>query len=78
MTRLGMVALVFAAVMPIGTPGARPAVALSGCCKERGSYSSPWGRNGAGFEGCEQQNRQKDGDNVYDERGLVWWDARCS
>jgi hypothetical protein len=50
--------------------------AAEGCCKERPSLASAWRPNGMSFRECENLNR-KDGDNVFDQRGLVWWDVRC-
>jgi len=51
--------------------------ALSGCCKERASVRSGWGKNGESFRTCKSLNRTKDGDDVFDRQGLVWWDVRC-
>lgn len=50
--------------------------AISGSCKERSSYGSPWRGNGRSFEDCKAYNQQRDGDNVFDARGLVWWDSQ--
>jgi len=50
--------------------------AISGCCKERASYKAGWSNNGATFKQCKDLNRQ-DGDDVFQQRGLVWWDVRC-
>ena len=51
--------------------------ALSGCCKERSSLREEWNPNGNSFRDCKNLNRQKDKDDVFERRGLVWWDVRC-
>ena len=51
--------------------------AVSGCCKERSSYKAKWYQNGRNFGQCKALNQNKDGDNVFDRRGLVWWDSQC-
>jgi hypothetical protein len=51
--------------------------AVSGCCKERNSYDAGWRPNGMNFKQCETHNQSRDGDNVFRQRGLVWWDAQC-
>ncbi len=53
--------------------------AVAGCCKERESYGASWHKSdlGTDFAKCKERNQSKDGDNVFDERGLVWWDVRC-
>jgi hypothetical protein len=53
-------------------------LAGGGCCKTRASYTAAWSRSGDTFEQCQAQNGARDDDNVYDERGLVWWDVRCN
>lgn len=52
------------------------AAALTGSCKERSSSAAAWTSNGKPFESCQALNQQKDGDNVFDERGLVWWNVK--
>jgi hypothetical protein len=52
--------------------------AQSGCCKRRDSLRAPWSRTNESFEACKRANDQTDRDNIFDERGLVWWDSRCS
>jgi hypothetical protein len=54
-----------------------PALAMDGCCKQREWPANPWRKNGASFETCEQRNRDKDNDNIFVERGRVWWDSSC-
>jgi hypothetical protein len=51
--------------------------AISGGCKERDSYNGAWRKNGMTFEQCKTYNERKDGDDVFAERGLVWWDVRA-
>lgn len=51
--------------------------AVSGACKERDSYSAAWRRNGVTLEQCRAYNERKDGDDMFAERGLVWWDVRA-
>ena len=67
--------LVLFAFVAVGLSG-RDAGAISGSCKERASYSSAWRANGRSFEDCKAYNQQRDGDNVFYETGLVWWDSR--
>jgi hypothetical protein len=51
--------------------------AVDGCCKDRDSLTGSWRKKlGMSFKECESLNR-KDGDNVLDQRGLVWWDVQC-
>ncbi len=52
-------------------------LAQSGCCKRRDSLTMPWYRVQLSFDQCKQINDQTDRDNVFDERGLVWWASRC-
>ena len=50
-----------------------------GCCKERDALSSTnWRQNGLSLQNCMKLNEKKDGDNVYQQTGFVWWDQRCS
>jgi hypothetical protein len=72
LTSLSVVAVVAAA----GALCAPDAAAISGACKQRDSYSGPWRFNNLGFDECKAENQRRDGDNVFDERGLVWWDSR--
>jgi len=51
----------------------------AGCCKVRDALSSRnWQKNGLNLPNCTQLNDKRDGDNVRQPTGLVWWDARCS
>jgi hypothetical protein len=50
--------------------------AITGACKHRASYSSAWQPNGLTFEQCKARNQATDRDDVFEERGLVWWDVR--
>jgi len=69
--------LLFAAAFSMTLPGDNQLFAVSGCCKQRDSYSGNWYGNGKNFEECERLNQEKDRDNVFDQRGLVWWDVGC-
>jgi hypothetical protein len=69
--------LLFAAAFSMMFPGDSQLLAVSGCCKQRASYGAPWYPNRKNFRDCENLNRNSDGDNVFDQRGLVWWDANC-
>jgi hypothetical protein len=68
--------LVLLVMVAAGERSGSDVAAISGSCKERDSYSSPWRGNGRSFEDCKAYNQRRDGDNVFDERGLVWWDSR--
>jgi hypothetical protein len=72
---LGM--LLFAAAVLVASPCGNPLFAVAGCCKQRTSYTGNWLKLDVTFQRCEQLNAQKDGDNVFDQQGLVWWDVRC-
>jgi hypothetical protein len=51
----------------------------AGCCKVRDALSSRnWQKNGLNFQNCKQLNDKRDGDNVVQPTGLVWWDGQCS
>ena len=50
--------------------------AISGCCKQRESFQKNWYRNGVDFETCRDFNK-RDGDDVFNESGLFWWDIGC-
>ena len=56
--------------------GGGSAMALTGACKVRDSSAAVWSSNGMAFEACKALNQQRDGDNVFDERGLVWWNVK--
>lgn len=64
-------------LLELAIPYSNQIFAVDGCCKERPSLTSEWRPNGMSFRDCENSNRNKDGDNVLDQRGLVWWDVRC-
>lgn len=52
--------------------------ARSGCCMERNSTrNNNWYENGLSFGKCRDLNRRKDGDNLYERRGLIYWDQNC-
>jgi hypothetical protein len=48
-----------------------------GCCKQRSSTRERWYRNELNFWNCNELNRHLDGDDVYEEKGRVWWDRNC-
>ena len=54
----------------------REATAMDGHCKERDATAAAWVANTRTFEECKARNQQRDGDNVFDQQGLVWWDVR--
>jgi hypothetical protein len=52
--------------------------AVTGCCKERESSWTPsWYQVRLNFRDCEDRNREIDGDDVFEQSGLVWWDVVC-
>ncbi len=74
---LGLAVLVGTTVFWATPPCDNEVFAQSGCCKERDSLDSPWKRQrGVGLSECKRSN-ESDGDNVFDQSGLVWWDVRC-
>ena len=80
-TALALAMLVAVTHTALAVPPCRvPALAQQGgCCKERDSLSSrAWRQNGLNFENCRRLNDKRDGDNVAQPTGFIWWDARCS
>jgi hypothetical protein len=75
---LSMGSLVLAVGILVTFPCDSRLFAQSGCCKRRDSLRVPWARVQMPFEQCKQLNDQTDRDNVFDQRGLVWWDSSCS
>lgn len=51
--------------------------AREGCCKERLNKEDHWSANGKTYSECIKDNKEKDGDKVTDESGLIWWDKAC-
>jgi hypothetical protein len=52
--------------------------AQRGCCMERKSLSSnSWHRNSLSFRKCRDENRRRDGDNLYERRGYIYWNGNC-
>jgi hypothetical protein len=49
------------------------AAAMAGECLQRNSASDAWSANRMTFEQCRDLNQARDGDNVFDAQGLVWW-----
>ena len=68
----GVLALVFVTALYSNTE----TYAISGCCKERSSYTDTWYKSGKTFAQCQQAN-QRDKDNIFQQQGLVWWDVNC-
>jgi hypothetical protein len=57
---------------------AQPYAAPRGCCKQRATIKHPWRNNGMNFPQCQDLNQRLDnGDNIYIENGIVWWDRAC-
>lgn len=80
-TVLGLVIFLALIIGPSAVPPCRVHVLAQprGCCKERDSLSRrDWRQNSLSFENCRRLNDKRDGDNVYQPTGLVWWDERCS
>ena len=51
----------------------------TGCCKQREWLAGNWRTTDITFEECEQININRDNlDNIYDEKGYVWWDPNCN
>lgn len=77
MTRLTVALTSFTAFVVFlsggGTVNADPA----GCCKQRDVPQGAWHANQLPFSDCQQLNLSKDGDTVFDQQGLVWWDVNC-
>ncbi len=52
--------------------------AQSGCCKMRRSVDDDWRKAlDKTFEECRNLNKERDGDDLFAKRGLVWWDRKC-
>jgi hypothetical protein len=62
-----------AALVSVARLGGREATAMAGQCLQRNSPSDGWAANGLPFEQCRDLNQARDGDNVFDPQGLVWW-----
>lgn len=80
-TALALATFLIVAAAALAVPPCRvPAFAQGqGCCKERDALSSrAWRPNGLSFDNCRRLNDKRDGDNVNQPAGFVWWDARCS
>lgn len=55
-------------------------LAVTGCCMERNTYQEDWRPHPKfkyDFQNCKRLNEQRDRDNVFDQRGLVWWNVKC-
>lgn len=68
---------VLAAIFLVTSFTVDPLFAVSGCCKKRNSYQASWTKIGKNFAACKKLNTKKDGDDVFDESGLYWWDQKC-
>lgn len=73
---LAAILLVGAAAATFWPPCGKQALAITGCCKERGSLDGRWRDNGQDLEQCKRSN-ERDRDNVFDQSGYVWWDLKC-
>jgi hypothetical protein len=63
--------------LSMSPPCSNPLFAQSGCCKIRSSVTAQWSKAlDRTFPACRQLNA-KDGDDVFAESGLVWWDRQC-
>jgi hypothetical protein len=50
-----------------------------GCCKQRDWLAGQWRKTQLNYNECEQLNRNRDSlDNLFEEKGYVWWDTRCN
>ena len=76
MRRVRWYLIALAAVASLSVTVGRQASAMDGSCKDRTSNTAPWQPNRLTFEQCKARNQQQDGDNVFDEQGLIWWDVR--
>jgi hypothetical protein len=65
--------VVVAALVSVALLGGREAAAMAGQCLQRNSPSEGWSGNNLPFERCRELNQARDGDNVFDQQGLVWW-----
>ncbi len=53
-------------------------LAQSGCCMERDDLNNNnWYENGMNLRRCRDLNRRRDGDDLYDRAGYVYWDGNC-
>lgn len=49
-----------------------------GCCMERDSQSSHnWYENGLSFRKCREENQKRDGDDLYQRTGSIYWEQNC-
>ena len=64
--------------LSMSPPCSNPLSAQSGCCKTRTTPNTAWRKAlDLTFPACRQLNEQRDGDDVFAESGLVWWDSQC-
>lgn len=76
MRRMGGFLVALTAVAGLALTAGPDAAAMDGSCKEREAATAAWQPNKQTFEQCKARNQQRDGDNVFDQQGLVWWDVR--
>ncbi len=59
---------------------------IAGCCKQRPEPTAddqrfnttpPWYRIGDCYQVCKELNAEVDGDNVFHDEGLIYWDLSC-
>ena len=49
-----------------------------GCCMERDNpRSSHWYENGVSFRKCQDLNRRRDNDDLYERAGYIYWEENC-
>lgn len=70
--------LAIALALVLALPGSEGPLAQAGCCKTRESYRDTWTRTPQSFAQCKALNERRDKDDVFEERGFVWWDLRCA
>jgi hypothetical protein len=69
-------------LLMIGLPGIltleEQSSAGGGCCMERSSRNSKiWRPNGLSFRRCRDSNRKRDGDDLYERKGYIYWEENC-
>lgn len=69
--------LLLATAISVTFPCYNRLFAVDGCCKERSSTTGRWSKNGKNYEACNGDNKLRDGDDLFQPRGLVWWDLQC-
>jgi len=75
---LSLISIVFA-FLTIISVNHQPFAGVRGCCMERDNpRSNNWYENGLSFRKCQERNREIDReDNLYERRGLIYWEENC-